>query len=348
MTIIKVQKREKYSIIENSVIEDKRLSSKYLGVFVRLISKKNDWEISVSGLATLYPTEGIDFYRSALKELCKYGYLIRIPQPKIKGQYQKVEMHLFEECQLDKPLSDENVSKLFGKKGLSTEEIQKIYPKRIFQYGSAETVQPRQTNTDYSVTNNVVNVCLGSDEINFLNSRGSYEIVHVTEIEQHLKEYPEELVTETIEYLKTYKNKISNIYSLSEAIVKKKVEASDQKSTSAHFKASETAKQLEERVRYQIPDLSPSETKQWPLQFQKIHEEKQISYEHLQQLIENAHEDEFWKSVILTPRSLSKNMLKLKALQNQNKTPKKKNHHTDKEPFDMPNVEIWNIGDNCE
>jgi len=156
MTIIKIQKHEKYCVLENSVIEDIRLSSKYLGVFVRLISKRHDWKISIAGLATLYPTEGVDYYRAAMKELCKFGYLIRIPQPKIKGQFQKVEMHLFEECQLDEPLSDENVKKLFGKDPLENGEIQKIYPKRIFQHGQAEEVDPRQPITNKPITDNLI------------------------------------------------------------------------------------------------------------------------------------------------------------------------------------------------
>jgi hypothetical protein len=269
--------------------------------------------------------------------------------PRINGRYQKAVMELYEECQLDNPLTDDQVNKLFGKEDLDNDEIQKIYPKRIIQYGSSNTVNPTQTNTDYSVTDkDVVNVCLGDNQILFLNSRNEEETIEISEIEEHLKDYPKESVTETIEHLKTYKTKISNIYALSEAIVKKKIPHVKQESTSTHFKASQTAKQLEDKVKLLLPDLKPSETNKWPFQIQKIHEEKEVSYEQLQQLIDYAHQDEFWSSIILNPRSLSNNMLKLQAQKNNQRASKGNNQHADKEPFDMPKVETWNIGENNE
>jgi len=148
MTIIRSKVSQDFTILNNSVLNDKDFDSKYLGTYVRLISKSQDWEISISGLTTLYPTNGYDFYRAALKHMCKLGYLIRIPMPRLKGQFQKVNMELYGERQIDEQLKDEEVELLFGKEDLSLEEIQKIYPKRIFPHGSFDTANTPQQRID--------------------------------------------------------------------------------------------------------------------------------------------------------------------------------------------------------
>jgi hypothetical protein len=148
MSIVRSKVSQNFTIVNNSVINDTEFDSKYMGTYLRLISKGEGWEISAHGLASLYPTNGIDFYRNAFKHMCKLGYLIRIPQPRVKGQYQKVVMELYDTRQIESNLSDEDVEKLFSKEELSTEEIQKIYPKRVFRYGEAEEVNPTQQRTD--------------------------------------------------------------------------------------------------------------------------------------------------------------------------------------------------------
>ena len=144
MSIIRSKVEQDYTQVLNSVTNDPEFSSKYLGTFLRLISKGYGWEISADGLATLYPTEKRDFYRAALKHMCKLGYLVRIPQPRVKGRYSKSVMDLYDKRQIKKPLSDKVVDKLFSNKGMTNEEIKKVYPQRLGQYGGAVLAKTTQ------------------------------------------------------------------------------------------------------------------------------------------------------------------------------------------------------------
>lgn len=147
MTIIRSKITQDFTILRNSLINDPGIDTKYLGCFLRLISKGENWEISVDGLATLYPTNGVDYYRSALKHFCKLGYLIRIPQKRLKGQFQKSVMELYDTRQIQETLSDETVDKLFSKEVMEPEEIKIIYPHWIFPNGLVNSANPTQQRT---------------------------------------------------------------------------------------------------------------------------------------------------------------------------------------------------------
>ena len=178
MTIIRSKVSQNFTIINNSVIHDKEFDSQYLGTFLRLISKDPEWEISVNGLAKIYSTNGPDYYRSALKHMCKLGYLIRIPQPRLNGQFQKVVMELYDFRQIDEPLSDDDVDKLFSKEDLSPREIQKIYPKRNFQHGGtheAETTQQRIEKSSSSKIKEYNNKPCGAGAVSFETAIRSQE-----------------------------------------------------------------------------------------------------------------------------------------------------------------------------
>lgn len=146
MSIIRSKVNQDFTIVLNSVTDDKEFSSKYLGTFLRLISKGYGWEVSADGLATLYPTEKRDFYRSALKHMCKLGYLIRIPQPRVNGRFSKAIMELYDKRQIEFSLTDEQVDRLFAIEELSEEEIKEIYPQRINRHGSAVPMNPTKEN----------------------------------------------------------------------------------------------------------------------------------------------------------------------------------------------------------
>lgn len=215
MTIIRSKVSQNFTIINNEVINDKEFDSRYLGVYLRLISKDPNWEVSISGLAQMYPCNRRDFYRSALKHMCKLGYLIRIPQPRVNGRFQKVVMELHDSRQIDTPLKDKEVDLLFGKEGLSEEEIQKIYPKRIFRHGFPDAENPIQQSTDEQSTDMSV---LSRDEEEGENS-GSIEYQtkegrkYVSEdvIRNYLKDYSRRIQDQVIDVLRDKEEIISNL-----------------------------------------------------------------------------------------------------------------------------------------
>lgn len=73
---VKSGRKEKFTILYNSMITDRRLSLKAKGLFAVMMSRPDDWEFSVSGLA-VFAGVGKDTIRSTLAELEKVGYLIR-------------------------------------------------------------------------------------------------------------------------------------------------------------------------------------------------------------------------------------------------------------------------------
>lgn len=69
-------KRQDFTLVFNSVVKDKRLSLKTLGLFTIMQSFPDDWEYSVSGLAARAGV-GRDTIRNCLRELQAAGYLLR-------------------------------------------------------------------------------------------------------------------------------------------------------------------------------------------------------------------------------------------------------------------------------
>ena len=73
---IKLDRKDNYTIISNSVLKNKNLSLKAKGLYAYMWSLPDDWDYSVAGLVTLLK-EGKDAINEALKELEREGYLVR-------------------------------------------------------------------------------------------------------------------------------------------------------------------------------------------------------------------------------------------------------------------------------
>lgn len=219
MSICRSRVSQNYTTLNNAVINDQEFDSKYIGTFLRLISKGEGWEISASGLASLYPTNGVEFYRNAFKHMCKLGYMIRIPQPKTNGQYQKVLMELYDHRQIESNLSDEDVEKLFSNKPLSTEEIQKIYPKRVSRYGEAETANHSQQKTNKTSSTKIKRNNKQSSKSQTKPAAAAvvFSCLNGKDITQKEKEwisktYSEEIVKHAVAFTEAPQTKISTSY----------------------------------------------------------------------------------------------------------------------------------------
>ena len=73
-SIIKVKRREGFTVLPNSTLRDNRLSLKTRAILAIMISVPEDWDFTVSGLAVICGT-GRDAVRSSLRELEACGYL---------------------------------------------------------------------------------------------------------------------------------------------------------------------------------------------------------------------------------------------------------------------------------
>ncbi len=105
MSVFRVNKTKNYSVISNYHFKEKGMSLKAKGLLSLMLSLPDDWNYNISGLTKL-SKDGKDSVMSALNELEKFGYLIRVRLVNEKGQFNGVEYNIFEEPQQDIPVAD--------------------------------------------------------------------------------------------------------------------------------------------------------------------------------------------------------------------------------------------------
>ncbi len=78
--------KDNFTIVDNDIFKDERLSLKELGLLCQLLSLPDDWNFSVTGLSTLHK-DGEDSIKAGIKKLEEYGYLTRRRSRDISGLY---------------------------------------------------------------------------------------------------------------------------------------------------------------------------------------------------------------------------------------------------------------------
>lgn len=68
--------KENFTIVDNEIFKDQRLSYKELGLLCQMLSLPNNWNFSVAGLAVIHK-DGTDSIKAGIKKLEEYGYLTR-------------------------------------------------------------------------------------------------------------------------------------------------------------------------------------------------------------------------------------------------------------------------------
>ncbi len=76
MTIFRVEHKKDYTVINNYICKDKRLSWKAKGIWLYAFSRKDNWTFNLVDLIN-QSTDGKDSVSAGLKELEKCGYLER-------------------------------------------------------------------------------------------------------------------------------------------------------------------------------------------------------------------------------------------------------------------------------
>jgi hypothetical protein len=105
MSVIRVNKTKNYTVLSNYHFREKKMSLKAKGLLSLMLSLPDDWNYSISGLVKL-SKDGKDGVMSALNELEKFGYLIRIRVVNEKGQFSGVEYNIFEQPQEENPIAE--------------------------------------------------------------------------------------------------------------------------------------------------------------------------------------------------------------------------------------------------
>jgi hypothetical protein len=71
--------KDNFTIVDNEIFKDQRLSYKELGLLCQMLSLPNNWSFSVAGLAVIHK-DGTDSIKAGVKKLEEYGYLTRKQQ----------------------------------------------------------------------------------------------------------------------------------------------------------------------------------------------------------------------------------------------------------------------------
>ena len=105
MSVFRINKTQNYTVMSNHHFKEKKMSLKAKGLLSLMLSLPDDWDYSISGLATL-SKDGKDSIMSALAELEKFGYLTRTRLTDEKGRFAGVEYNIFEVPQPQNPNSE--------------------------------------------------------------------------------------------------------------------------------------------------------------------------------------------------------------------------------------------------
>lgn len=92
---IKVERTKNYTTISNLHLRDKNISLKAKGLLTVMLSLPDDWDYTIAGLSTINK-EGVDSISSTLKELEKYGYVVRKRVRNALGQVQGTDYTVYE------------------------------------------------------------------------------------------------------------------------------------------------------------------------------------------------------------------------------------------------------------
>ena len=76
-TSIRVARRDRYTSVSRSTINDENLSFRARGILIWLLDKPDDWRVDSEQIAAA-AKEGRDAVRTALNELVAAGYIVRM------------------------------------------------------------------------------------------------------------------------------------------------------------------------------------------------------------------------------------------------------------------------------
>lgn len=96
MAIIRQKRKKRFSIVDNDVIEDQRLSYKARGLLIYMLSKPDDWKFYPEELAKHSDKDGVKAVNSALQEIETAGYLTRKQDRDQSGHFKSVDYLLSE------------------------------------------------------------------------------------------------------------------------------------------------------------------------------------------------------------------------------------------------------------
>lgn len=117
----KIEKTEKFTIVDNEYLNDKNLSFKAKGILTYFLSLPGDWVIYFDEVIT-HSKDGIKSFRSGIDELIKEGYIRRYPVRE-NGAIIRWETEIYERKQGQDCQNVEEAKEDIGKFNLDKESL---------------------------------------------------------------------------------------------------------------------------------------------------------------------------------------------------------------------------------
>ena len=76
MAVYKKDGKPKYTVIDNTVINNKKLSFKSRMILIYLLSKPNTWKVRIGDIVKSSDKDGLDAVKSGMKELVVQGHAV--------------------------------------------------------------------------------------------------------------------------------------------------------------------------------------------------------------------------------------------------------------------------------
>ncbi len=145
MAVFRKVKKTDFTVIDNNIFKNKKLSLKGKGMVCTMLSLPDNWNFSEEGLAELSKDSRVSV-RSTLKELMELGYLVRKRNRDDKGKLRDTTYVIYEEPMyqkptldkptLEKPMLENKHNKILNNKELNNKELKKeIYKEKYGTYG---------------------------------------------------------------------------------------------------------------------------------------------------------------------------------------------------------------------
>lgn len=203
MSVFRVNKTKNYTVISNYHLKEKGMSLKAKGLLSIMLSLPEDWDYSIVGLAKL-SADGKDSVMSGLKELEKFGYLVRSQIVDEKGRFVQTAYNIYEKPHQFSPYA-ENPDAGFPNPGnppqlntniLSTKKIKKVSKgeneKEFTRDGEEVSPPPSDGNSsdNYQKLSNQIKVLYNSDQTGEQTQNGDDGSLIADESKKERKKVP--------------------------------------------------------------------------------------------------------------------------------------------------------------
>ena len=188
--LIKAYKSD-FTIIDNKLFKDRRLSCKDIGLLCLMISLPDDWSFSIKGLSVIC-LDGISSIRTGIENLEKCGYLTRKQGRDADGSFDGYDYYLYMDPD-DNPDYCEETPLLENPTTVNPMTVNPISENCI----QDNIKESRKKEDDYSNNKNDVEtkVCIGFDRQRIIDSN-RIDIARLNEATRN-----DELTSKIIDYL---------------------------------------------------------------------------------------------------------------------------------------------------